>query len=256
MDGNYQSYINRVVQMTLPANYEQQLKNIQSSPKFDGHKPVSFPGYTIITPPNGESQINKEFYQKLSNVQSQLEEKLGKDIFISVPADSFHLTMADLIWNDLYLCAVEQNPNFDQLLIDQIETIFQEYQQKVIQLKPLEFEILGLSVFPRAISVCLSPTEESYAPIVKLRQLIYQDEKIVNIGIEQNYEFVAHITIGYFGKIDESLNLKQVELAIKKINEQWLDNAPAIFTVNKLELRKFTDMNTYIRENNWAFLHL
>lgn len=26
MDGNYQNYVNRVVQMTLPANYKQQLK--------------------------------------------------------------------------------------------------------------------------------------------------------------------------------------------------------------------------------------
>ncbi len=256
MDGNYQNYINRVVQMTLPANYEQQLQNIQSSPKFDGHKPVSFPGYTIITPPNGESHVNKEFYQQLKDVQGQLVTELGVDFFIGVPSDSFHLTMADLIWDNLYLDAVAQNDQFDQLLTDRIDYVFKEYQGLIKDVHCLEFEVLGLSIFPRAISVCLSPTEDSYDPIIKLRKLIYQDEKIVNLGIEQSYEFAAHITLGYFGNISENIDLKQVESAVKTINDQWLENAPAIFTVNRLELRKFSDMNTYFREDNWAVLDL
>jgi len=256
MDGNYQSYINRIVQMTAPANYEQQIQNIQSSPKFDGQKPVKFSGYTIITPPHGESSHNQEFYQKLAETQQQVVKALGSDFFVAVPADSFHVTLADLIWDDIYLNAVAQDAHFDELLIKQIDSIFKDYKTVYKDVKPYEFDVLGLSIFPRAIAICLAPTETFYEPIIKLRQLIYQDEKIVSLGIEQNYEFAAHITLGYFGDVTDSFDEGKVESAVKKINDQWLANSPSIFTVEQFELRKFTDMTNFVRQDDWAVIKL
>ncbi|WP_241735296.1 DUF1868 domain-containing protein [Cyanobacterium stanieri] len=242
--------------MTAPINYEQQIKNIQSSPKFSGQKPVNFPGYTIITPPHGESNHNQEFYKKLAHTQRQLVEGLGADFFVALPADSFHITLADLIWDDIYLNAVKDKPNFDQLLISKIENIFKDYKTVYKESKPFEFDVLGISIFPRAIAVCLAPTEKFYESIIKLRQLIYQDEEIVDLGIEQNYEFAAHVTLGYFGDVSDDFDYHKVQSVVTEINDQWLENSPSNFIVEQFELRKFTDMTNFIRQDDWAMMKL
>lgn len=256
MDGNYQSYVNRVVQMTLPANYKQQLKNIQSSPKFIDGKPVEFPGYSIITPPNAEENYNQEFYQHLQLIATRLTEDLGSDFFLSLPSESFHLTLADLIWEKTYLNAVKENSDFDNILISEIAKIFKEYEYSIPNDQPLELEVIGLSIFPRAIAVCLAPTEASYEPIIKLRQLIYQNEQIINLGIGQHYDFIAHVTLGYFDKIDENIDLNNIESIIKEVNDLWLENTAPIFILKEFELRKFTDMINYIRQPEWATIKL
>ena len=256
MDGNYQSYINRVVQMTLPANYKQQLKNIQSSPKFIDGKPVEFPGFSVITPPSTEDSFNQEFYKSLRGFKYRLIEDLGEDLFLGLPSESFHLTLADLIWDTTYINAVKLNPNFDELLISEMGKIFQEYESEFNDIPPLQLEVLGLSIFPRAIAVCLAPNEFSYEPIVKLRQLIYQNEQIVKLGIEQQYDFAAHITLGYFDKIEDNINLDKIEPVIKEINDLWIDNPSPVFDLKEMELRKFTDMINYIREPEWATIKL
>ncbi len=256
MDGNYQAYINRVVQMTLPTNYDQQLHHIQASPKFNQGKPVEFPGFSVITPPWAEETVNDKMYQSLEKVETQLEEELGKNLFIALPPQSFHLTIADLIWEKTYLNAINENSNFDDLLEKEISKVFQQYQEIIKNLDGLQLEVLGLSIFPRAIAVCLAPTEASYEPIIKLRQLIYQDERIIKLGIEQQYDFVAHITLGYFGEIEANLDLNQVQSTLTKINDQWLDEAPPLFDLKTIELRKFSDMITYTRQPDWATIKL
>ncbi|MBL1210746.1 DUF1868 domain-containing protein [Geminocystis sp. GBBB08] len=256
MDGNYQSYVNRVVQMTLPANYKQQLKNIQSSPKFINGKPVDFPGFSIITPPSTEDNYNKNFYDSLRGFKYRLMEDLGHNFFLGLPSESFHLTLADLIWDKTYLNAVKENPNFDNILLSEVNKIFQEYQSFVTDAQSLELEVIGLSIFPRAIAVCLAPTESSYEPIVKLRQLIYQNEQIMKLGIEQHYDFAAHVTLGYFDKIDDNIDLAKVESIIKDVNDLWIENSANVFQLKQFELRKFTNMINYIRQPEWATITL
>ena len=60
MNISYQSYVNKVIQIALTANYKQQLKFIQSSPKFNQGKAEEFPGYTIMTPPAKEDIFNQQ----------------------------------------------------------------------------------------------------------------------------------------------------------------------------------------------------
>ncbi|MGI0480710.1 DUF1868 domain-containing protein [Geminocystis sp. CENA526] len=258
MDGNYQNYINRVVQMTVPSNYKQQLKNIQSSPKFVEGKPVDFPGYSVITPPYTEDNYNKEFYHNLEDVLSPLVEKLGSDFFLGLPKESFHLTLADLIWEKSYTNAVKENPDFDNILISEIGKIFSEYNNAITKTESLELclEVIGLSIFPRAIALCLAPTENSYEPIIQLRQLIYQNEQIIKLGIEQQYDFVAHITLGYFNKIDENIDLNKVESVIKEVNDLWIEKSDHLFELKQFELRKFTNMINFIRQPEWATITL
>jgi hypothetical protein len=241
--------------MTLPNNYLQQLQNIQKSAKFSNGNPVKFPGYSIITPPWEEETNNQEFYEQLKSSQTKLSQNLDSRLFIPIPPSSFHITIADLIWEQSYLNSVSENPNFDAQLIAEIKLIFQNYQDSLRCGNSLELELLGLSIFPRAIAVCLAPTETSYQKIVDLRREIYQNEGIIKLGIEQQYNFVAHVTLGYFGEINENLNLENIQNILTSINDRWLENHPPIFKIHQVQLRKFEDMMSYQRQPDWAVIN-
>ena len=256
MDISYQAHANRVVQMALSANYQQQLKNIQSSPKFNDGKALEFPGYTIITPLAEEDPFNVEINQSLAHLQEQLKQQLSSDLFVSVPANTFHITLADLIWDQGYRDALQKNSNFDQLFVEQMAEIFAQSQELLSEVESLDLEVVGISIFPRAIAVCFVPTEESYDLLIKLRQLIYQNPEIINLGIEQHYNFVGHVTLGYFGNVPEDLDVVTIATKITEINNQWLAQDLPLFKIKQWELRKFNDMLSYTRQPDWAQIRL
>jgi hypothetical protein len=245
MDVHYQSYVNKVTKFSLPTNYSQQLKNIQTSPKFCNGKPINFPGFSVITPLGKADVNNIQFYKQLKQCQEKICQKLDSDLFIPIPVSTFHLTIADLIWEQDYQNAISLNPNFDFLLIQEINSIFEEYKSGLTNTNSLELELLGLSIFPRAIAICLVPSEKDYEQIVKLRKYIYQNSHLIELGIEQNYDFIAHITLGYFGQIKPNLNLEQLAHILMSINDEWLAQNPSNFFISQLQLSKFEDMITY-----------
>ncbi|MEB3216810.1 MAG: DUF1868 domain-containing protein [Nostocales cyanobacterium 94392] len=255
MDDNYQTYMNRVARMTLPEAYTSQVQHLKESPKFASHpggerKAVSFPGYTLITPPHGEEDsINSTFCSKLRGYQQELLQLPScSDLIIPVPPDSFHLTLADLIWDSAYRDARETNPDFEKQLGSCFTDIFQEYQNSVTPKNSSKWQMLGLMLMPRAVAICLVPLDEnSYEQIINLRRAIYQNPQLIALGIEQQYHFTAHITLGYFGEITPDLDRVNFATMLSELNQKLTDNLPE-FTVHRAELRKFDDMTRYYRE--------
>jgi hypothetical protein len=248
LDDNYQNYINRVAPTILPKTHQQQLENICKSAKFDGEKPVSFPGYTVMTPTWENDQENTLFYQQLELLQQQLLKKLPTGLIIPIPPATFHLTIADLIWDNDYREAVNNNPEFANQLKENIAQSFEDYTSSISTVYPLKFQLLGLTVFPRAIVVSLVPENEfNYNQLVSLRRCIYQNPSLVALGIEQQYDFTAHISLGYFGEIPDSLDKESFLSILDELNEQWIEKESPTLTINRVELRQFDDMVTY----NW-----
>ena len=253
MNETYQAYINRVAQLTLPATYTAQLQTIQQSPKFVNGQAVFFPGYSVITPPSNEDRINQGFYTQVQLIQQQLLEQLESDLLISLPPESFHLTLADLIWGDSYQQAINENAEFDDKLRSQINHSFQQYQNLEQNFKNIQWQLWGLSIRPRAIMACLAPKDqESYDAILNLRRCLYQNEGLIGLGIEQQYDFTAHITLGYFNQISPDLNRSQLCIIISQIADRLLDGEPAIMKVVSGELRKFDNMINYYRQSDWS----
>ncbi|XGW00198.1 MAG: DUF1868 domain-containing protein [Leptolyngbya sp. BL-A-14] len=257
MDENYQTYLNRAMRLTLPDTYRSQVQHLQESPKFHhdpvgGRKPAPFPGYTIVTPPGSEDTKNAALHESLEQYQQQLLHKLGSDLFVPVPPDSFHLTVADLIWDSAFRDASQQKPGFEGQLQNQIAAIFQQ-SHAMTEGKPLQFQPLGLMVMPRAIAMCLAPADEhSYDRALKFRRAIFQNSDLIGLGIEQQYYFTPHITLGYFGSIPSSEALAKLGDSFVHLNQQWLEQEPQTFLVDRAELRKFDDMTRYYRESDWA----
>lgn len=260
MDDTYQNYINRVAQTTLLPSYKSQLEYIQQSPKFkrgsDGQvEAKQFPGYSVITPPWEEDSQNSNFYEHLQKCQEQLTKLLGNNLMIPVPGSSLHLTLADLIWESAFLDA-SQNPEFEEKLRSCISDSFQEYQPQPKDGHQVRWQVLGIVVMTRAIGVCLVPKDESsYDRVLQLRRSIYQNSNLIALGIEQQYHFTAHITLGYFGEIPPDLDITNLGDSISELNHQWLETTQEIWA-HRGELRKFNDMMRYYRQSDWPTVHM
>ncbi|MEM8602616.1 MAG: DUF1868 domain-containing protein [Cyanobacteria bacterium P01_H01_bin.121] len=260
MDDQYQTYLNRVVGMTRKEHYQNQWTLVQPSPKFQydatgAPQPAVFPGYSLITPIAAEDQANPRFYPALQTVQQTLIEVLPQQLLIPLPPASFHLTIADLIWENHYRQAQEQ-PGFDQKLQQQIQAIFAAQMKTAMGSGNLQLQVLGFMAMPRAIGICLAPhTEADYERIVSLRRAIYQDADLLALGIEQQYHFTAHITLGYFGQVPDSLDANVLAEQLTMLNQKTLEALPEM-TIERVELRKFDNMINYYRDANWPVFAL
>ncbi len=258
MDENYQTYLNRVMRLTLPETYRSQGQNIQESPKFHRDpagtwQANAFPGYSVITPPGEEDQENTAVYQALTSFQATITQQLGADLFIPLPAASFHLTLADLIWDSAYQHAQDENPDFEPQLQTRIAQSLQA-SQSLANSHPIGFQILGLVVMPRALAMCLAPKDEAaYDRILKLRRAIYQNPDVIAIGVEQQYYFTAHITLGYFGNLAAG-DREALPQTFDQLNQTWIGSEASHFSVHRAELRKFDNMTAYYRQPDWAAL--
>lgn len=254
MDETYQTFINRVAPMTLPASHKAQLENIQKSGKFDGDKPVFFPGYSIITPPCQDDLANQEFYRQFHQYQQELLAKLPSNLLIPVDPKSFHLTIADLIWDRDYESSVNSNPNFDQKLKDEIALSFQQYKETVNP-EPIILQLFGLAIFPRALVALLVPKDETaYNNIFRLRRYVYQNSDLISLGIEQQSGFTGHISLGYFSDIEPDLDREQISKILSEFNEHLIDQEAPSLTVATVEFRKFDNMIHYYRQPDWPVI--
>jgi hypothetical protein len=260
LDDTYQVYVNRVVRMTLPEAYQSQVQYIQLSPKFqqqpDGTiQPAPFPGYTVISPPWLDDEKNQAFYTHLQTYQQQMLEQLDPGLIVPVPPQSFHFTLADLIWAGAYDHAA-RDPSFEPQLHDRVAQSFEKCQALVQAEQPISWQVIGLFLRTRAIGVCLVPkNQESYERVMQLRQTLYQNPNLIALGVEQQYDFTAHITLGYFGEAITRAGRDRLSSALIKLSNQWLEtDSPQEIWVHRAELRKFDDMTRYYREPDWPIL--
>jgi hypothetical protein len=262
LDDTLQNYLNRVAKLTLPDSYHSGLQHIQSSPKYQptaasGRQPVPFPGYSVMTPIWQEDPENTPFYQLLEQCQTQLLEQIPKALLVPVPPESFHFTLADLIWDDAYRHATAENPAFEEQLRNQIAQSFRQCEASVQKLAPIRWQLLGMMVRTRAIGVCLVPRDEkSYEGMIQLRRAIYQNAGLIALGVEQQYHFTAHITLGYFGEIQPDLNRQHLSQVLFEFNNRLSDMEPPELLVRRAELCKFEDMTQYERGSDWPVLEL
>jgi len=262
LDDTFQNYINRVARLTLPETHRGQLQHIQSSPKYqlrgeEAPQAQPFPGYSIITPPRRDDDENSAFYEQIADLQSQVVTSLPTNMLVPVPPPSFHVTLADLIWDSSYWAAAKE-PDFEPQLRDRIAQIFADYRHRTTPTHSAYWQVLGLAVRTRGITVCLAPKDEAaYEPIVAFRRTLYQNPGLMALGIEQQYHLTAHVTLGYFAAIPDPLDATTITDTLNTISLDWLsrENLHSVW-LHRAELRKFEDMTFYFREPDWPAIEL
>lgn len=251
-----------MARLTLPATYQSQLQHIQESPKFkplpDGtRQAVPFPGYSVVTPPWEEESQDSAFYTPLQALQQKLLQQLDPGLIVLVPPESFHLTLADLIWDSAFRAMEHENPNFEEQLHDRIQESFQQYQRSLSNGTPICWQLLGIMIRPRALAVCLAPQDEdAYKRMMEFRRSIYQNSGLIALGVEQQYHYTAHITLGYFGEISPDLDRASLADRLSKFSQEALEEESGPLSVRRVELRKFDDMVRYYRQPDWPVLEL
>jgi hypothetical protein len=260
LDETFQTYLNRVARLTLPATYQSQLQHIQESPKFkllpDGSRqPVPFPGYSVITPPWEDESEQTAFYTSLQVLQEKLLQQLDPGLMVLVPPDSFHLTLADLIWDSAYRDREHEHPNFEEQLRDRIGESFHQYHKELSNGTPVCWQLLGIMIRPRAIAVCLTPQDEdAYKRMIQFRRYIYQNTALIGLGVQPQYPFTAHITLGYFGEISPELDRARLANTLSQLSQDALNEEVKPLCARRVELRKFDDMMRYYRQTDWPVL--
>lgn len=255
MDETYQTYINRVTKLTRPLTCLNQLQNVQESPKFKQGVAISFPGYTVSSPTCNLERENRVFYSQLETAREELLGRLGEGLLVPVPVDSFHLTIADLIWDSDYRDAIAEDEEFELKLRDRVDSSFERYQQSMPDRHPVSLQLLGIAVRPRAIEACLVPKEEeSHNRLLQLRRALYQERGLIALGVRQQYHYTAHITLAYFGAGIESFDLDWFCEVLTDFNDRWTDSHE-ILTLDRAELYKFDDMTRFYRESNFPSVH-
>jgi hypothetical protein len=260
LDDTYQTYVNRVARMTLPEAYQSQVQHIQPSPKFhqsgSALQAVPFPGYTVVNPPWSEDERNAAFYQNLAQYQQQIIDQLDPGLIVPVPPDSFHMTLADLIWDSAFRHAHE-SPTFEPDLQKRVAQSLQKCQPAQSD-QPIYWQVIGLFLRTRAVGVCLVPREEaSYERVLQIRRAIYQNPDLMALGIEQQYNYTAHVTLGYFGEAVATADRQRLSQSFIDLTQYWLDaDTPQEICIHRAELRKFDDMTRYYRQPDWAALDL
>ncbi len=258
LDETYQAYLNRVARLTLPATYRSQLATIRPSPKFVGDRPAAFPGYSINTPVGLSDLDNAALYAELTATQQQLKAQLAPIGFAPVPPASFHLTLADLIWERAYEDALQAQPDFEARLCDSIQLSFQRYRQAVGEPSPLSLQVVGLTVRPRSLAACFVPQQEAgYQRLQALRRALYQNSDLIALGIEQQYPFTAHVTLGYFSQVPATLAAEPLAEQLVAVNDaHWLEAEPRVLWVSRAELQQFDDMTHFFHRPEFPAVDL
>jgi hypothetical protein len=148
-----------------------------------------------------------------------------------------------------------ENPEFEAQLQERLQESFQQYQKLAGEGTPIGWQLLGIMIRPRAIAVCLTPQdEEAYKRIMLFRRAIYQNSRLIGLGIEQQYHFTAHITLGYFGEIPPDLNRDHLADVLSKISQEALAEESVPLCIRRAQLRKFDNMMRYYRQPDWPVL--
>jgi hypothetical protein len=259
MDDFYQAYFERLGAMVQPRNYAFTLQYLQKSPKFsqtpDGKTIAApFPGYTFMSRPQAEDPANGAAYTQLQSLYQQMAAAFPSDMLVALPLASYHMTIADLIWDSAYRDRC-RHASYDDQLRHRLADVFAQVESQVMGPAPVTWQVLGCMIMPRAIGVCLVPRcEASYSRTLEVRRAVYQDAGLMGLGIDQQYHFTAHVTLAYVADVPSSLDREAIAHHLQTLNTT-LAQTPIALDLDRAELRHFTDMTTYTRTADWPVLH-
>lgn len=259
MDDFYQAYLDRLAAMVQPRNYQSTLQYLQKSPKFsqsdDGKvTAVSFPGYTLMSRPQSEDSVNGVAYTNLQSLYQQMATAFPAGTLAALPLASYHMTIADLIWDSAYHDR-RLNTSYDDQFRHRLADVLAQVETQVVGPAPVSWQVLGCMIMPRAIGVCLVPhSEASYSRTLEVRRAIYQDAALMGLGIDQQYHFTAHVTLAYVADVLPTLDRAAIAHHFQTINTT-LAQTPITLDLDRAELRHFADMTSYTRAADWPVLN-
>ncbi len=238
-DQPYQEY-----QYSLVASVGEPLSTLTSHPvgRYRFHekekiwKPLSCHGITILAEPYA---IGGNVVFALKTLQEKIQ-VLTHD-FAPVPPETFHLTVADLIWGDKYAALIQSQGCEMQntQIFQRVNAIFQGLE---IRSLTQHATIVGVGGFPGAVVAFVNFEEAVYNRIMTLRDKIYTDLILAQYGVFRERPFLGHITLGYIeGVPPHGLNdaLNTIRFTTDFMLPQWT------FELSGVGIYTFRSMSEY-----------
>ena len=214
-------------------------------------EPIGHPGYTVITPTFVDESKNISTYARLGDVQHFLLKRLGVATNAPAPVTAFHLTVADLVAGKTYTEKVQGSKQ--QRLLQALSSVFNQLPLH----GGIRLQISGLSLFAAGfiIAVAQAADASGYKRLMLLRNAIYDDTQLRDLGVERRFKFTGHITLAY---IEDALSQQDRDHIAKTLSiaNRHLFTKPLSLEVVWAEIRRFDDMSAFYRQGGWPVFDL
>ncbi len=250
---SFSEYVRRMDELISDSEIELRVKKLKPGGRWDlnTRNPLPHPGYTIITPPFFEEDIerNRQTYGTLVNVQNELLKCIGTSSYVPAPPNSFHMTVADLVSTERYEAKVVKSQK-EGTLRNEVRRVFSNLSHLQADRAP-EMLVKGLTLFPIVVVAIVSTKDgEGYRKLANFRDAIYADPKLKQMGVDRKFSFTGHVTLAYIEHQPSEDELDCLAKTLKTLNRDRFGHGLPL-TGARAELRKFNDMSCFYREYDW-----
>ena len=199
-------------------------------------KPITCRGITILAEPY---PIGGSVVPALKTLQEKIQQ-LTPD-FAPVPPETFHLTVADLIWGDKYTALIQSQGGEIQntQMFQRVDDILKGVDGRLLTQNAT---IVGVGGFPGAVVAFVNVDDAAYRSIITFRDKIYSDLILAQYGVFRERPFLGHITLGYIEGVppqglDDALN--DIRFTTDFTLPQWT------FELSDVGIYRFSNMSEY-----------
>lgn len=209
-------------------------------------EPEDHPGYTIITPTFEDDSDNVETYTTLGAIRDILLERIVFSKCVPSPVASIHLTIADLIAGKAYKNGIMNTK--EQELLQVLSSVFSQ----LILPGLIRMEVRGVSLFTQGFVIALvgAVDENGYMRLTSLRDVIYRDERLKNLGVVRKFKLTGHLTLAYIEETLSEQDQNQLAETLITLNKQFFAT-PLPLNIARAEVRKFDNMTRFYRQREW-----
>ena len=241
MDGDFEQYEARLATWLNPTAWHRQLEVVKASPKLCNGQPSRFRGVSVLSASGAKEQCNQRCLAWLSEMQNHLRTTFSDGDFFWLPPDHLHLTIADLIAGPIYESSVQEEDDFEHRFVQALDSIRTKRAQSA---KPLRWRPAGIVFFEHAIGCVLTPfADKDYSPLVQLREMIYNNDELLALGVKLPRPYIAHFTLGYFASAPTQEKKASWLAHYEDVSSLFLTERE--WVVSGAELVSFDDMITY-----------
>ncbi|KLU66628.1 hypothetical protein DEAC_c12940 [Desulfosporosinus acididurans] len=256
MEMNYTEYLEYVEMVLAEKAIREYARQMKTLGKFKESteglwEPVPYSGYTLITPTYLDDEENVDSYRFLSDIREELFWNIPFPGIVWAPTIALHMTIGRLISGDVFKQRIRDSREDEFLLA--CHQMFSHMSST----GSLSYEIKGLSVFPQGvIAAIVSPLNEGdYSGLQAVRDYLYDDNNLKQLGVERKRRFQGHISLFY---LEEELSGKERRImadAVSETNRRFF-NAPLPFRIKQAEVRKFDNFSEFNRHDHWPVFRL
>ncbi len=192
--------------------------------------------------------LNMRLIEKLAEVQALLQNGFKEGEWYALPSASFHQTIANMLSAERF----ERNiiaAGLQAALPGRIHAVFSDMNAMIAK-EPIRIRIAGIGIFRTAIAALgIFENEGDYKRLISFRNKFYSDPRMSALAIRLTRPFVAHITLGYFGKTLDPNQQKALADKLAALNFDF-EQSSFHFLIDKAGFYNYENLSAFSRTDH------